>query len=139
MRWILTAIATVGIAFGVAACSDGDPKSPESVVEAYFAAWSAEDVDRIMTYVAPDASLEIDNLGTFYTGAEEIRSAFESVFDRWDFTFEVSNFETEDDDTVSYNVVATDSGGSEVFRVRSQATVQDGLMTAEEQIGGYQE
>ncbi len=88
--------------------------------------------------VGPDASLEIDTAGIFRNGPDEIRAAFETAFERWDWTIEVSDFEV-DGETVSYNVVASDSEGNEIFRGRSQATVVDGLVTAEAEIGPYQE
>jgi ketosteroid isomerase-like protein len=134
----LVGVVALSMVFVAAACSDGGSDDPQKVMEAYFAAWSAEDVDQIMTYVAPDASLEIDAVGAFRNGPDEIRAAFETAFERWDFIFGVSDFEV-DGDTVSYNVVASDPEGNEIFRGRSQATVVDGLVTAEEEIGPYQE
>jgi ketosteroid isomerase-like protein len=136
-RFHVVAVA-LSLIFPATACSDGGPDDPQEVVEAYFAAWSAEDVDQIMAYVAPDASLEIDTAGIFRNGPEEIRAAFETAFERWDWIIEVSDFEP-DGDTVSYNVVVSDLGGTEIFRGRSKATVVDGLVTAEEEIGPYQE
>lgn len=135
LRVVVVALLLVLLAAG---CSDGGSDDPQEVVEAYFAAWSAEDVDQIMTYVAPDASLEIDAAGTLRNGHDEIRTAFETAFDQWDWVIEVSDFEA-DGDTVSYNVVVSDPDGAEIFRGRSQATVVDGLLTAEEEIGSYQE
>jgi len=138
MHRFLVVVVALSMVFVATACSDGGSADPQEVVEAYFAAWSAEDVDQIMTYVAPDASLEIDAAGTFRNGPDEIRAAFETAFERWDWIIEVSDFEV-DGDTVSYNVVASDPEGNEIFRGRSQATVVDGLVTAEEEIGPYQE
>ena len=135
-RWWLLAVAVL-IVFP--ACSNPDDSSAQEVVEAYFDAWNARDVDQVMSYVADDASLEIEPVGVMWSDPEEIRAAFEAMFARSEWTVSVSGFETVDEATVAYNYEIVSPDGTVLERGRSQATIEDGLVKTERAIGAFRE
>jgi hypothetical protein len=92
-----------------------------------------------MSYVADDASLEIEPVGVMWSGAEEIRAAFEAMFARSEWTVSVSGFETVDEATVAYNYEIVSPDGTVLERGRSQATIEDGLVKTERGIGAFRE
>lgn len=112
----------------------GSEPEPREVVESYFEAWNTRDIDRIMSHVAEPASLEIDPAGVIWTDRDEMRSAFEEMFARSEWTIEVSGFET-DGNAVTYGFAIFGPDGTLLDSGRSRAVIEDGLIVEEAQIG----
>lgn len=84
-----------------AACSQPQEQDPVSVVQAFYEAASAEDVDAFVALVADDAEIEWGREG-LVTGKESIRSHAEALFSNFDFTFVLSDFQV-DGNRVTFN------------------------------------
>lgn len=120
----------------IPACGSDEPVGTEEAIRAYFDAWNERDVDLIMSHVAPDAELEIEPVGVFWSDPEQIRDAFETMFARSEWTVDVSDFEV-DGDTATDNYVITYPNGAVAERGRSEAVVDDGLVKRERTIGAH--
>jgi ketosteroid isomerase-like protein len=75
-------------------CGQPPEQDPASVVQAFYEAASAEDLEAFMALVAGDAEIEWGRAG-LVTGHEEIRIQAEALFEDWDFTFVLSDLEVD--------------------------------------------
>jgi ketosteroid isomerase-like protein len=136
--WFVLVLLLVMAAPGLGACTSSDEGSPRGAVQAYFDAWNTRDVDLILSHLADDAAVEVDSAGVIVSGRDEIRAAFEQMFDRSEWTIEISDFEV-DGNTVTYNFEIRSPDGVVLDRGRSQATVQNGLVEREQMVGAFRE
>lgn len=83
------------------ACGQPQEQDPASVVQAFYDAASAEELEDFMALVADDAEIEWGRVG-LVTGREEIRRQAEALFRDWDFTFVLSDWEV-DGQRVTFN------------------------------------
>jgi ketosteroid isomerase-like protein len=82
-------------------CGGSQAKDPVEVVQAFYDAASAEDVDAFIELLADDAEIEWGR-DTLLTGKATIQRYAEAMFLGNDFTFEVSDFQV-DGNRVSFN------------------------------------
>jgi ketosteroid isomerase-like protein len=82
-------------------CGQPQEQDPASVVQAFYEAASAEDLETFMALVADDAEIEWGRVG-LVTGHEQIRREAEALFRDWDFTFILSELEV-DGQRVTFN------------------------------------
>ena len=92
--WVLVSVL-------LAACGKPQEQDPVSVVQAFYDAANAEDIDAFMELVADDAEIEWGREG-LVTGKENIRSHAEVLFLDFDFTFVLSDFQV-DGNRVTFN------------------------------------
>jgi len=85
----------------LAACGKSQEQDPVSVVQAFYEAANAEDIDAFMALVADDAEIEWGREG-LVTGKENIRRRAEALFVDFDFTFVLSDFQV-DGKRVTFN------------------------------------
>lgn len=83
------------------ACGESQKQDPVSVVQAFYDAANAEDIDAFMELVADDAEIEWGREG-LVTGKENIRNRAEVLFLDFDFTFMLSDFQV-DGNRVTFN------------------------------------
>ncbi len=117
-------ISIAGLAIILSACSGGSASStsdPIAIMEAYEAAWNAQDLDAVMGHFTDDA-VETNGAGTF-TGKDEIRGIYEQANEM--FSMDCQNYQV-DGDTVAYECVMTiyDTGG--IFGERYETTFENG-------------
>ncbi len=77
-----------------------DGADPVAIVQMYYAALDAQDIELAMSYIAPTA--EFANPTGKYTTTAEIRASLEGLF-KDGITFELSNFRTTDGGRVVYD------------------------------------
>ena len=75
-------------------CGQPQEQDPVAVVQAFYEAANAEDLDAFMALVADDAQIEWGRAG-LVTGKENIRRQAEALFRDFDFTFVLSDFQVE--------------------------------------------
>ena len=94
MCWVLVSVL-------LTACSEPQKQDPVSVVQAFYDAANAEDIDAFMELVADDAEIEWGREG-LVIGKENIRRRAEALFLAFDFTFVLSDFQV-DGNRVTFN------------------------------------
>jgi hypothetical protein len=82
-------------------CGKPQEQDPVAVVQAFYEAASAEDIDAFMALVADGAEIEWGREG-LVTGRENIRRKAEGLFLDLDFTFILSDFQV-DGKRVTFN------------------------------------
>jgi ketosteroid isomerase-like protein len=92
--WVLVPVLLI-------ACGKPQKQDPVSVVQAFYDAANAEDIDAFMELVADDAEIDWGREG-LVTGKENIRSRTEVLFLDFDFTFVLSDFQV-DGNRVTFN------------------------------------
>jgi len=83
------------------ACGGPQKQDPVSVIQAFYDAANAEDIDAFMALVADDAEIEWGREG-LVAGKENIRNRAEVLFLDFDFTFVLSDFQV-DGNRVTFN------------------------------------
>jgi ketosteroid isomerase-like protein len=83
------------------ACGKPQEQDPVSLVQAFYDAANAEDIDAFMELVADDAEIEWGREG-LVIGKEDIRRHAEVLFLDFDFTFVLSDFQV-DGNRVTFN------------------------------------
>ncbi len=95
-----------------------------SVVAAFGAAWAAHDIDRALSMVTDDCLFESTGPapdGSQHKGRDEIRRAWQPIFDDTDSRFEVEDSFAAGDRVVERWIYTWNGGhirGVDVFRVR---------------------
>jgi ketosteroid isomerase-like protein len=92
--WVLVSVL-------LTACGKPQEQDPVSVVQAFYDAANAEDIDAFMELVADDAEIEWGREG-LVIGKENIRRHAEVLFLDFDFTFVLSDFQV-DGNRVTFN------------------------------------
>jgi ketosteroid isomerase-like protein len=85
----------------LSACGKPQEQGPVSVIQAFYDAANAEDIDAFMELVADDAEIEWGREG-LVIGKENIRRHAEALFLDFDFTFVLSDFQM-DGNRVTFN------------------------------------
>ena len=135
-RTVILALVLLMLAASTACSqsSEGADADPQAVVEGYFAAWNTRNVDDIMSLIADDASVEVNDAVVLLTAREEIRADFIEMFARSEWTIEVSDFDVEGQ-TVTYNFTIYSLEGIGLDAGRSQATIEGGKIKSERMVG----
>lgn len=102
-----------------------DPGNPASVVNAFFTARSAFNLDAAMQYVN-DSTVIVNPRGT-HTGIDQIREMVQSMMDD-NFQFEITSSQT-NGDQVTFKMQAYQNGQA-VEIVNGQAVVQGGVIAS---------
>ncbi len=102
-----------------------DPGNPASVVNAFFTARSAFNLDAAMQYVN-DSTVIVNPRGT-HTGVDQIREMVQSMMDD-NFQFEITSSQT-NGDQVTFKMQAYQNGQA-VEMVNGQAVVQGGVIAS---------
>ncbi|MEA3438763.1 MAG: nuclear transport factor 2 family protein [Chloroflexota bacterium] len=102
-----------------------DPGNPASVVNAFFTARSAFNLDAAMQYVN-DSTVIVNPRGT-HTGVDQIREMVQSMMDE-NFQFEITSSQT-NGDQVTFKMQAYQNGQA-VEMVNGQAVVQGGVIAS---------
>ena len=108
----------------ISACGGGgDAADSEEakVMEAYEAAWNAQDIDGVMALYTDDA-VEKNGLGTF-TGQSQIRGMLDQAMKT--FALECGNYEV-NGNVVSYDCVLKSYGGSSDITETYDAVIENG-------------
>ena len=102
-----------------------DPGNPASVVNAFFTARSAFNLEAAMQYVN-DSTVIVNPRGT-HTGVDQIREMVQSMMDD-NFQFEITSSQT-NGDQVTFKMQAYQNGQA-VEMVNGQAVVQGGVIAS---------
>ena len=117
---IIVLILIVAVA---SACAPAQPTDPASVMQAFYDALTAGDVDEAMSYVADDAKFILFEV---HIGKTYARDIFQEEVDR-NSHFELSDLKLEGD-TVTWNLKRT--SGPLVYETIVEAVVQDGKIVS---------
>ena len=107
------------------ACGESQEQDPVSVVQAFYEAANAEDIDAFMALVADDAEIEWGREGLI-TGTEEIRRHAEELFLTLDFTFVLSGFQVDGKRVTFSHEMVLDSTQAVVEECTDEVIVEGG-------------
>ncbi len=106
----------------LSACGGGDADSEEAkVIEAYEAAWNAQDIDGVMAFYAEDA-VEKNGLGTF-TGPNQIRGVMDQAMKT--FALDCGNYKL-NGNTLTYECELKNYSGSSGPTETYDAVIENG-------------
>jgi ketosteroid isomerase-like protein len=105
------------------ACGGPQKQDPVSVVQAFYDAANAEDIDAFMELVADDAEIEWGR-EDLVIGKENIRRHAEALFLDFDFTFVLSDFQVDGNRVTFNHEMILDNTQAIVERCASEAIVE---------------
>jgi ketosteroid isomerase-like protein len=106
-------------------CGQPREQDPASVVQAFYEAASAEDLEGFMALVADDAEIEWGRAGPV-SGHEEVRRQAEALFQDWDFTFILSDLEVDGQRVTFSHKMVLDSTQAVVEECVDEVLVEGG-------------
>jgi limonene-1,2-epoxide hydrolase len=128
-RIVIAALLAATVSLLIAACGGGSSASsdPVEVTKRYYAALSAQDVDKALSYFADDAVAANAN-GDYYRGKSEIRTLLEGDVIEVHLSFELKNFRAKDGRVV-YDFKVKQGGQLVEQGTNGLTIVKDGKIT----------
>ena len=123
MCWVLVAVL-------LTACREPQGQDPVSVVQAFYDAANAEDIDAFMELIADDAEIEWGREG-LVIGKENIRRHAEVLFLDFDFTFVLSDFQVDGNRVTFKHEMILDDTQAIVEQCADEAIVEGGKIKSD--------
>ena len=123
MCWVLVSVL-------LTACREPQKQDPVSVVQAFYDAANAEDIDAFMELIADDAEIEWGREG-LVVGKENIQRRAEALFLAFDFTFVLSDFQVDGNRVTFKHEMILDDTQAIVEQCADEAVVEGGKIKSD--------
>lgn len=123
-------MCSVLVAVLLTACGGSQQQDPVAVVQAFYEAANAEDIDAFMALVAEDAEIEWGREG-LVTGKENIRNRAEGLFLDFDFTFVLSDFQVDSNQVTFHHKMILDNTQAVLEECVDKVVVEQGKIKSD--------
>jgi ketosteroid isomerase-like protein len=123
MCWVLVSVL-------LTACREPQKQDPVSVVQAFYDAANAEDIDAFMELIADDAEIEWGREG-LVVGKENIQRRAEALFLAFDLSFVLSDFQVDGNRVTFKHEMILDDTQAIVEQCADEAIVEGGKIKSD--------